>query len=89
MRCLILALLALGTVVAAPVSAQRYDSTSPICKASYERGGPEIECGFTSLEQCQASAAGLPASCSNNPYYAGPPAGSRPREPRKAHRPAI
>ncbi|PDT75715.1 DUF3551 domain-containing protein [Bradyrhizobium sp. C9] len=88
MRCLILALLALGIGAAAPASAQRYDSTSPVCKSNYQRGGPQIECGYTSLEQCQASAAGLPASCSNNPYYAGPPAGSRAREPRRARRPA-
>ncbi|MCC8958297.1 DUF3551 domain-containing protein [Bradyrhizobium sp. Pear77] len=88
MRRLIPALLALGTGAAAPAGAQRYDSTSPVCKANYQRGGPQIECGYTSLEQCQASAAGLPASCINNPYYAGPPAG-RPKEPRRARRPTY
>jgi len=78
MRSLILALLALGIAGNAPASAQKYDSTSPVCKTNYRWGGEDTDCGYTSLAQCQASASGLPAVCSNNPYYAGPSA-DRPR----------
>lgn len=86
MRCLILALLVLGTVAGAPANAQRYDATSPVCKTNYQRGGPQVECGYTSLAQCQASAAGLPASCVDNPYYVGSPNNGRSRAPGRARR---
>ncbi|PAY05536.1 MULTISPECIES: DUF3551 domain-containing protein [Bradyrhizobium] len=80
------ALLALGTVASAPANAQKYDTTSPVCKTNYRWGGEDTDCGYTSLAQCQASASGLAAMCINNPYYAGPPSGSRPREPGRARR---
>jgi hypothetical protein len=89
MRSLILALLALGTVAIAPANAQKYDSTSPVCKTNYRWGGEDTDCGYTSLEQCRASASGLPAVCINNPYYAGPPIGGRTREPGRERRPAY
>ncbi|MBR0936723.1 DUF3551 domain-containing protein [Bradyrhizobium jicamae] len=66
------ALLALSTVATAPASAQKYDSTSPVCKTNYRWGGEDTDCGYISLEQCRAVASGLPAMCFNNPYYAGP-----------------
>lgn len=89
MRSLILALLALGTVATAPASAQKYDSTSPVCKTNYRWGGEDTDCGYTSMEQCRASAAGLAAICINNPYYAGPPIDGRPRASGRRHRPAY
>ncbi|WP_050423887.1 DUF3551 domain-containing protein [Bradyrhizobium tropiciagri] len=88
MRSLILALLALGTVASAPASAQKYDSTSPVCKTNYRWGGEDTDCGYTSIEQCRASASGLAAICINNPYYAGPPIDRRPSEAGRRRRPA-
>lgn len=89
MRNLILALTVLGTVAVAPASAQKYDSTSPVCKTNYRWGGEDTDCGYTSLEQCRASASGLPAICINNPYYAGPPIDRRPRHSGRPARPAY
>ncbi|WP_076857678.1 DUF3551 domain-containing protein [Bradyrhizobium mercantei] len=88
MRGLILALLALGTAAVAPASAQKYDSTSPVCKTNYRWGGEDTDCGYTSLAQCQATASGLPAICINNPYYAGPPVDRLPRAYNRRSRPA-
>ncbi|WFU29134.1 DUF3551 domain-containing protein [Bradyrhizobium brasilense] len=90
MRSLILALLpALLALAAAPASAQKYDSTSPVCKTNYRWGGEDTDCGYTSIAQCQASASGLAAICINNPYYAGPPIDGRPRAPGRRPRPAY
>ena len=92
MRSLILALVSVGTVLgsgaSAPARAQTYDSTSPFCKHNYRWGGEDTDCGYMSLAQCQASAAGLGAICVNNPYYTGP-AVDRPRGPAKRHRRAY
>ncbi|KWV57304.1 hypothetical protein AS156_38970 [Bradyrhizobium macuxiense] len=86
MRSLILALLAVSVIATAPASAQKYDSTSPVCKTNYRWGGEDTDCGYTSLEQCRAAASGLPAMCFNNPYYAGPPL-DRWRQPVRRRRP--
>ncbi|MFB9267923.1 DUF3551 domain-containing protein [Bradyrhizobium erythrophlei] len=88
MRILVLALLALGTVASAPAAAQTFDTTSPFCKHNYRWGGEDVDCGYTSLAQCQAAASGLGAICVNNPYYAGAYA-DRPRGPARRTRPAY
>jgi hypothetical protein len=85
MRSAILAILAIGIAVSAPANAQKYDSTSPVCKSNYRWGGEDTDCGYTSIAQCQASASGLAAMCINNPFYAGP-SGDRPRETGRRHR---
>ncbi|QIG92316.1 MULTISPECIES: DUF3551 domain-containing protein [unclassified Bradyrhizobium] len=93
MRRLILAplaiLLALEAVAIAPANAQKYDSTSPVCKRNYRWGGEDTDCGYTSMAQCQASASGLAAMCIDNPYYAGPPIDRRPMEPGRRPRPVY
>jgi hypothetical protein len=86
MRGFILALLAVGVIASAPANAQKYDSTSPVCKTNYRWGGEDTDCGYTSMEQCRAAASGLPAMCNYNPYYVGP-ARDRPREPAGRRRP--
>jgi len=88
MRALSVALSAalLATVATTPVSAQKYDSTSPVCKTNYRWGGEDTDCGYTSLEQCRATASGLPAMCFDNPYYAGP-SSDRPKAPRRKRLP--
>jgi Protein of unknown function (DUF3551) len=87
MRFLIVALVAAGTIAITPATAQKYDSTSPVCKTNYRWGGEDTDCGYTSLAQCQASASGLSAVCINNPYYVGPPLDRRPHASvRRSHR---
>jgi len=70
MRAPALAILALVTVSAAgPAAAQTFAPGYPVCLHLY---GPVTyyECGYTSLAQCNASAAGRPAQCVLNPYAA-------------------
>lgn len=64
--------LAAGTLLAlSPASAQTYDPRYPVCIHIYgDRMGDRIDCIFTSLDQCAATASGLPATCLINPYYA-------------------
>lgn len=51
-------------------SAQMYDPSHPVCMQVYgEELGDRMDCVFTSLAQCAASARGLPATCLTNPYY--------------------
>jgi hypothetical protein len=50
-------------------------------------GGDYLDCSFTSLPQCRATASGLSAMCVINPYYAQanePPSRSH-RRPRRAY----
>ena len=66
------AILALGIgLIATPVQAQMYDPNYPVCMQVYgELEGERMDCIFTSLAQCAASASGRPATCLVNPYYA-------------------
>ena len=61
-----------------PAAAQTYDPAWPVCMQVYSKGANFITCGYTSLEQCRATASGRSAMCMLNPYYAGK-AGERPR----------
>lgn len=73
MRMMISALLALGAVAAAaPASAQTYGAGYPVCLHVY---GPVTyyECAYSSIPQCNASAAGRAAQCVVNPYVAAAP----------------
>ena len=71
MRLLASTILAIATILAvAPAQAQTYDSNYPVCIQMYRWGGSDIECSYTSLAQCAATASGLSATCSLNPYYA-------------------
>ena len=70
MRILALAILAIGTVSIGPAAAQTYDPAYPVCLQSCALGGCKIECGYTSLPQCNASASGRAAQCVINPYFA-------------------
>jgi hypothetical protein len=71
---LIFAVVALAmTVIATPVQAQMYDPNYPVCMQVYgELEGERMDCIFTSLAQCAASASGRPATCLVNPYFARP-----------------
>ena len=88
MRILALAILtAVMVLTAAPVVAQTYGGNSPFCLQSYGMGGGYgIDCSYSSMEQCQATASGLSATCLTNPY-SNTQAPRRPssRQPRRAY----
>jgi hypothetical protein len=75
----VLAVSALATMLmAVPVRAQTYDPAYPVCIHVYgDLEGDRIDCIFTSLPQCQASAFGRPATCLINPYFAEVPRRTR------------
>jgi hypothetical protein len=63
--------------------AQMYDPHYPVCMHAYgEKLGERMDCTFNSLDQCAATASGLPATCLINPYYAD----VRTRTPQKKRR---
>jgi hypothetical protein len=71
MRLFASTMLATGMMlVAAPTRAQTYDPNYPVCIQTYAIGGGSIDCSFTSLAQCAASASGRAAQCLTNPYFA-------------------
>lgn len=57
-------------LAAAPSHAQTYDPNFPVCLQVYVPRGGYIDCSFTSLPQCQATASGRGAQCYANPYFA-------------------
>jgi hypothetical protein len=86
MRVLRLIVLAGATITGiAPGTAQRFDSSYPVCLQKWEWGGSSsIYCRYTSWEQCKMAASGLSAMCLANPYWSqvlpdreGPYAGRR------------
>jgi hypothetical protein len=72
MRIPVLAILTLLAVLSAvPAKAQTYGGNFPVCLQIYLRDGARnIECSYSSMEQCRATASGLSAMCLINPYYA-------------------
>ena len=60
MRILALAILLIGSVCV-PAHGQTYGSHFPICLQSYSLGGRSIDCSYTSLAQCNATASGRAA----------------------------
>jgi hypothetical protein len=75
MRLKLYAIAAFTVAFAGPAAAQTYDPNYPVCMQYYggSFGGNYIDCSFTSIPQCQATASGRPAECYVNPYYAGRP----------------
>ena len=69
MRILALAILLTGAVSVA-AHAQTYGPHFPVCLQSYSLGGGRIDCSYTSLAQCHASASGRAAQCLTNPFFA-------------------
>jgi hypothetical protein len=80
-------LTAITVLTATPTLAQTYSGGYPVCLQHFRWGGSDIECSYTSLAQCQATASGLSAMCQMNPYYARAqaPAGPRYRRQRGAY----
>jgi hypothetical protein len=83
MRNAALAVLALGSIpLAAPAQAGTYGGGYPVCLQVY---GPlnYYECDYSSIPQCNMSAAGRAAQCIVNPYFAN---AAEYRPSRKRHR---
>jgi hypothetical protein len=73
MRALALAALIASIVLSSgQARAQKYDPAYPVCISISKRGGAGYyDCKFHTMEQCAATASGLAATCSPNPYYTG------------------
>ena len=76
MRRLALTILLVATFGAA-AQAQTYGSAFPVCIQTYGISGNGIDCSYTSMDACRASASGRAAQCIVNPYYATAPARQR------------
>jgi hypothetical protein len=89
MRISALAILAaIAVLTALPAQAQTYGGNAPICLHHwYWGGGDTIYCGYSSMEQCNATASGLPAMCIINPYFSNAQMSREPayRHPRRAY----
>jgi predicted secreted Zn-dependent protease len=70
MRRLAWTAVAVVAMLAAPARAQTYAPGYPICLQTYGITGNSIDCSYTSMEQCRASASGRAAQCIANPYFA-------------------
>ncbi|MFQ3455241.1 MULTISPECIES: DUF3551 domain-containing protein [Bradyrhizobium] len=87
MRLKLFAIAAFAVALAGPAAGQAYDPNYPVCMHVYGGrvgGGNYIDCSFTSIPQCQASASGRGAMCSVNPFFAPPPPPKR-RTHRRHH----
>jgi hypothetical protein len=77
-------------IMSLPAQAQTYDPRYPVCMTVYDGpfGGEWIDCSFTSVPECHASASGRAAMCEINPYFAPAPGIPAPahRRHRRAHR---
>jgi hypothetical protein len=71
-RNLLWPILAIATIsTTTPLHAQAYDPNYPVCLQAYGRTGGYINCSYTSIAQCQATASGQSAQCLVNPFFAG------------------
>ena len=83
MRIPSLAMLAIAAALTAtPALAQTYDPNYPVCLQTYGIGGGYIDCSYTSLAVCGATASGRAAQCIANPYFAGGQVRAEPRRRR-------
>jgi Protein of unknown function (DUF3551) len=84
-RIFALTILAIGTMLTT-AHAQTYDPSYPVCLHVY---GPDryIECAYTSLPQCSASASGRSADCVINPLFASGSIDGAPSRRRWKHGP--
>jgi hypothetical protein len=82
MRIPALAMIIAAVLTATPALAQTYDPKYPVCLQTYGIDGGNIECGYTSLAQCNATASGRAAQCITNPYFASARVQPEPRRRR-------
>ena len=87
MRVLVWSILVLA-IMSISAQAQTYDPRYPVCMTVYDGpwGGEWIDCSYTSLPQCKATASGRAAMCEVNPYFVQAPSpASSHRRHRRAH----
>lgn len=72
-RLMLFAVLALACAWISPTQAE---IDYPYCIKVYTRDG-YIDCSFSTLAQCQATASGRPAQCYLDPFYKGAPGSAR------------
>jgi hypothetical protein len=89
MRVIASMILAIAAIsgTAAPLRAQTYDPSYPVCLQTFDEGGGYIECGYTSLAQCNATASSRGAQCVINPYSAN--AKAETQSTKRGHRRAY
>lgn len=87
MRLKLFAIAGFAAALAGPAAAQTYDPDYPVCIHYYGNwaNGDHIDCSFSSIPQCQATASGIAASCLVNPYFAPPPPPPQRRARRARH----
>jgi hypothetical protein len=86
MRIPALAMLTIAAALTAtPALAQTYDPNYPVCLQTYGIGGGYIECSYSSLAQCSATASGRAAQCIVNPFFAGARGPAEPRRRRSVY----
>ena len=73
MRLLAWTILSIVAISGASARAQTYGSAFPVCIQTYGITGNAIDCSYTSMDACRASASGRAAQCIANPYYAAAP----------------
>jgi Tfp pilus assembly protein PilV len=85
MRIPALAILAaVAVLTAGEAPAQTYGGNFPFCLQHFRWGGSDnIDCAYSTLAQCNATASGLAAICSANPYLARAQAPAAPRYRRQ------
>lgn len=69
MRTALLALLALGSVVAIDATSSAQAREYPFCIKGRDYDQAHGDCSFMTYAQCQASASGRYAYCDANPFY--------------------
>jgi len=67
--------IALGALITAAsiygAAPARAEIDYPVCRSGGgDEGGYSMRCDYSTLEQCQATAAGIGGSCVMNPFYA-------------------
>ena len=83
MRISLAVLTITAVLTALPARGQTYDPHYPVCLQTYGIDGGNIECGYPSLAQCNATASGRAAQCITNPYFAGGHVAAGPRYQRR------
>ena len=81
-------LAAIAVLTTLPAQAQTYGGNGPVCLHQWYWGGSDTYyCGYVSMDQCNATASGLPAMCVINPYFANAQMPREPayRQPRRAY----
>ena len=76
-----IATMTIVTILTAVPSRAQTNTDYPVCMRLYTIDGDQVECNFTSLQQCAQSASGRPATCAVNPFAKPAPVPTAPIDP--------